>query len=215
MWHVTSAGSRENVILIYRSLCLCTQFKLKTLYQNSMCVRPILSKDHFSASVGCVAVSLLAAVRGFFIPLYIFRLAFVAAPGSALFISIYLLLYNHHHLHAWFQASKQIGQNLVGQHTFINHRHFEGDADDAHQVYSGNQRAQDGTDTQRLTFTRIDKLQETQIGNMLFTCSWQWSLLLYRGLDNMTVSLCMMRKKFGRPTTTKIWWTCRRKCQCW
>jgi len=33
------------------------------------------------------------------------------------------------------------------EHTFINHRHFEGDADDAHQVRRGNQRAQDGSDT--------------------------------------------------------------------
>ena len=48
------------------------------------------------------------------------------------------------------------------QHTFIDNRHCEGDADDAHQVRSGNQRAQDGPDTQRLTFARIDKLQETQ-----------------------------------------------------
>lgn len=48
------------------------------------------------------------------------------------------------------------------QHTFIDHRHYEGDADDAHQVCSGNQRAQDGPDTQRLTFARVDKLQETQ-----------------------------------------------------
>lgn len=46
----------------------------------------------------------------------------------------------------------------LDRHTFINDRHFEGDADDAHQVRSGNQRAQDGSDTQRLTFTCIDKL---------------------------------------------------------
>lgn len=42
--------------------------------------------------------------------------------------------------------------------TFIYDRHFEGDADDAHQVCSRNQRAEDGSDTQRLTFTRIDQL---------------------------------------------------------
>ena len=50
----------------------------------------------------------------------------------------------------------------AGHHTFINHRRSEGDADDANQVFSGNQRAQDSSDTQRLTFTRIDKLLEIQ-----------------------------------------------------
>lgn len=49
-------------------------------------------------------------------------------------------------------------QEPLKDDTFINHRHFEGDADDAHQVCSGNQRTQDGSDTQRLTFTSIDKL---------------------------------------------------------
>lgn len=44
------------------------------------------------------------------------------------------------------------------QHTFINYGHFEGDADDSHQVWSGDQWAQDGSDTQRLTFTCIDQL---------------------------------------------------------
>ena len=59
-------------------------------------------------------------------------------------------------------CSKQIKQRL----TFIMHRHFEGDADNSHQVCRGDQRAQDGSDTQRLAFTRIDKLWQTQTGNI-------------------------------------------------
>lgn len=45
-------------------------------------------------------------------------------------------------------------------HTFMNHRHVEGDADDADQVRGGNQRAQYGPDTQRLPFTGVDELQQ-------------------------------------------------------
>lgn len=41
----------------------------------------------------------------------------------------------------------------------MNHGHFQGDADDPHQVNGGNQGAQDGPDTQRLAFAGVDELQ--------------------------------------------------------
>lgn len=55
----------------------------------------------------------------------------------------------------------------MDQRTFVNHRHFQRDADDAHQICSGNQRAQDGSDTQCFTFTRIDQLKDTQVSIIL------------------------------------------------
>lgn len=42
--------------------------------------------------------------------------------------------------------------------TFVNHRHLEWDADDAHQVWGGDQGAEDGSDTQRLAFTCVNEL---------------------------------------------------------
>lgn len=45
-------------------------------------------------------------------------------------------------------------------HTFIDNRHFKWNTDDANQVFSGYQRAQDSTDSQSLTFTFIDQLWE-------------------------------------------------------
>lgn len=44
--------------------------------------------------------------------------------------------------------------------TFIDQGHFERDADDAHQVLGGNERAQDGTDPQSFAFTLIDELRD-------------------------------------------------------
>lgn len=44
--------------------------------------------------------------------------------------------------------------------TFVDNGHFERYADDAHKVFSGHQGAQDGTDTQCLTFPFVDKLVE-------------------------------------------------------
>lgn len=44
--------------------------------------------------------------------------------------------------------------------TFIDNGHLEWYTDDAHQVCGRNQGAQDGPDTQCLTFTLIDQLRE-------------------------------------------------------
>lgn len=53
--------------------------------------------------------------------------------------------------------------------TFVDDRHFEGYADDAHQVFSGHKGAQDGTDSQGFPFTLVDQLKEEEEGEKVIS----------------------------------------------
>lgn len=46
--------------------------------------------------------------------------------------------------------------------TFVGDGHFERYADNSHQVFSWYQRAQDGANTQSLTFPLVDELKKTK-----------------------------------------------------
>lgn len=54
--------------------------------------------------------------------------------------------------------------------TFVGDGHFERYADNSHKVFSGHQRAQDGTNTQSFTFPLADELKkrkgEVKIGKI-------------------------------------------------
>lgn len=51
--------------------------------------------------------------------------------------------------------------------TFVNDGHFERYADDSHQVFSGHQRAQDGTNAQSFAFSLVDELMEKKFEDKL------------------------------------------------
>lgn len=46
--------------------------------------------------------------------------------------------------------------------TFVGDGHFERYANDSHKVFSGHQRAQDGTNTQSFTFPLVDELKKRE-----------------------------------------------------
>lgn len=75
MCHVSSAGSREDLILIYCSLCLYTQFKCKC-FIRVLCVRPVSALNPVQRPFFCVSRMLFCIIFGCHqkSPHYIFKI---------------------------------------------------------------------------------------------------------------------------------------------